>query len=136
MKSKLFISFVFSFLTVMGIQAQDNENIKKETTVKKVTVKDTDIETVVNKEVKETTSKLEVEGSEATNQESKEVLVKDTKVKSMEVVEKKENFENKVNLEKSKLHKADSVDSLQLVVPMKHSKKKNVEIEKDDGGGN
>ncbi len=136
MKSKIFIAFVFSFLTVLGIQAQNNENVKKETTVKKVTVKDTDVETVVDKEVKETKSKLEVAGSEATNQESKDVLVKDTKVKSIEIEEKRENLENNANLEKSKLQKANSADSLQRVVPMKHSKNKKIEIEKDEGGGN
>lgn len=135
MKITVLITFVFSLLFVTNVEAQKNENVKKETTVKKVTVKDTNIETVVDKEVKETKSKLKVKGSKETNQDADEVIVKDQKIKTVEVIEKDENLENKAAIEKAKLEKGERVDGKQRGKPLKVSDSNNLNTKKDDGGG-
>ncbi|WP_339611246.1 hypothetical protein [uncultured Planktosalinus sp.] len=135
MKITVLITMVFSLLFVTNVEAQKNENVKKETTVKKVTVKDTNTETVVDKEVKETKSKLKVKGSKETNQDADEVIVKDQKIKTVEVIEKDENLKNKAAIEKAKLEKGERVDGKQRGKPLKVSDSKNVNTKNDDGGG-
>lgn len=59
-------------LMPFAINAQNNENKKTETTVEKVTIKDTDVETVTKTNVDTEKSVLKVEGTNETNQSSHE----------------------------------------------------------------
>lgn len=118
MKRVEILTLIFAIFTFIGLQGQVNENVKKETTVKKVTIKDTNIETVVDKEVKEIKSIIKVEGTDETNQNSEEVIVSDEKNFSVEVKEKEINVENQKQLEKLKNEEIKRIDGQQRGIPI------------------
>ena len=95
MKNVFILAFVFGFLFSTSAFAQNIENVKKETTVKKVTVKDTDVQTVIEKDVKEEVSVVKVEGTDKVNQKSEDVVVKEVKTQTVDVVTEGTNKENK-----------------------------------------
>jgi hypothetical protein len=119
MKRIVITSLVLALFSFTGIQAQVNENVKKETTVKKVTVKDTNVETIVDKEVEEKRSVIQVEGTTATNQNSEEVIVTDKLSKSVKVEEKGVNVENEKDLDKLRKEEVKRIDGQQRGVPIK-----------------
>ncbi|MEX0996040.1 MAG: hypothetical protein WDZ45_03200 [Flavobacteriaceae bacterium] len=140
MKRTAIVTLIFALFSFIGLQAQVNENVKKETTVKKVTVKDTNVETVVDKEVEETKSVLKVEGTEDTNQNSEEVIVSDEKNYTIEVIEKEVNLENQKDLEKLKKEENKRIDGQQRGVPIQTdadsiAKPKVSSKTKKEGGG-
>lgn len=108
----------FMLFTFAGLQSQVNENIKKETTVKKVTVKDTNIETVIDKEISKSKSVINVEGTNEMNQESNEIKVSDETKHTIVVKEKVLNVENQNQLEKLKKEETKQIDGQQRGVPV------------------
>ncbi len=73
------------------LSAQNNENKKKETTVEKVTVVGTDVETVSKTDVDTEKSIVKVEGTEETNQSSREEKVVDQKTTKIDVDKKRDD---------------------------------------------
>lgn len=141
MKYTKILTFVLALFAFAGLQAQENENVKKETTVKKVTVKDANVETVIGKEVKLTKSVINVEGNSDTNQNSEEVIVKDEKKQSVELGEKKLNIENQKDLEKLKKEENKMIDGQQRGEPIEAEKEVKAKSKltvksKKEGGGN
>jgi|GEM_PF-4963436 len=118
MKSNTIVGLIFALFSFIGLQAQVNENVKKETTVKKVTVKDTNVETIIDKEVEETKSIISVEGTSETNQDSEEVIVSDKKNHKVELVEKEVNLENQNKLDELKKEENKRIDGQQRGVPI------------------
>jgi hypothetical protein len=102
MKKVPILAVVFSLIFSFTAFSQNIENVQKETTVKKVTVKDTDVKTIVEKEVSEEVATLTVEGTEKVNQSSEAVVIKDAESKSVDVVDGGVNIENQAKLEKQK----------------------------------
>ncbi|MCR9182755.1 MAG: hypothetical protein NXH73_07500 [Flavobacteriaceae bacterium] len=140
MKRTTLVTIIIALFSLVGLQAQVNENVKKETTVKKVTVKDTNVETLIDKEVKETKSVIKVEGTDKTNQNSEEVIVSDEKKMSVELVEKELNLENQKELDRLKKEETKRIDGQQRGVPVKTDedtieKPKMSTKSKKDGGG-
>ncbi len=144
MRHTALVTLFFALFSLVGLQAQVNENIKKETTVKKTTVKDTNVETVIDKEVKQTKSVIKVEGTEDTNQNSEEVIVSDEKNHTVEVIEKEVNIENEKALEELKKEQVERIDGQQRGIPVQtdadviekpkpSNKTKKVEVKTIDG---
>lgn len=122
MKNTAILLMLISFLFSFNSYSQNIENKKKETIEKKVTVKDTNVETIVEKEVDEEVNVVEVEGTNKTNQASEEKTKKDQKIKVVEVVEKGKNEENQKQLEKMKKEEAERIDGQQRGVPVQTKK--------------
>lgn len=118
MKNVFILAFVFGFLFSTSAFAQNIENVKKETTVKKVTVKDTDVQTVIEKDVKEEVSVVKVEGTDKVNQKSEDVVVKEVKTQTVDVVTEGTNKENKAKLETKKNKEYERVDGQQRGAPV------------------
>lgn len=78
-------------LLPFAISAQNNENKKKETTVEKVTVVGTDVETISKTDVDTEKSVVKVEGTTETNQSSREEKVVDDKVTKVDVDKKRDD---------------------------------------------
>jgi len=139
MKKILILAVVFGLTFSSTAFSQNNENIKKETTVKKVTVKDTGVKTIVEKDVKEEVSVVKVEGTEKTNQDSEVQVVKDVKTTSVNVVDEGVNLENQAKLEKEKKKEYERIDGQQRGVPIQTSDDvqakplKKEKSKKDDG---
>jgi hypothetical protein len=72
-------------LLPFAISAQNNENKKQETTVEKVTVVGTDVETISKTDVDTEKSVIKVEGTTETNQNSREEKLVDEKTSSVDV---------------------------------------------------
>lgn len=118
MKKVSLLAVVFGLMFSTTAFAQNIENVKKETTVKKVTVKDTDVSTVVEKDIKEEVTAVKVEGSDKTNQTSENVIVRDTKTQTVDVVSEGVNKENQAKLEAKKKEEASRIDGQQRGVPI------------------
>jgi predicted metal-dependent peptidase len=118
MKKVPIIAIVFGLIFSTTVFAQNIENVKKETTVKTVTVKDTDVQTVVEKDVEEKVSVIKVEGTDKINQASEDQVIKEVKTKSLDVVEEGENKENQKRLDKMKKEEAKRIDGQQRGVPV------------------
>ena len=118
MKRIVILILTFCIFALTGMYAQVNENVKKETTIKKVTIKDTNIEKIVDKEVEEIKSVIKVDGTDETNQNSEEVIVSDEKNFSVEVKEREINVENQKQLEKLKNEATKRIDGQQRGVPI------------------
>lgn len=137
MKYTLILALVVSMASISEIQAQINENVKEETTVEKVTIKDTNVETIVNKEIDSEKSVIKVEGTDKINQESKVEVVTDQVSKSIDVENKHLNTENEKDLKKMKKEEYKRVDGQQRVVPVlskDQNENKKSTPKKDDGG--
>jgi|SRR5690606_38225854 len=119
MKTISFYTLIFGLLFSTATFSQINENVQKETTVKKVTIKDTNVQTIVEEEVDESVEVVEVEGTSETNQKSDEKTVKNQKVKVVDVIDEGENEENQKNLEKVKKDDAKRMEAQQQEVPSK-----------------
>src|SRR5690606_13827799 len=113
MKKISIYTLVFGLLFSTAAFSQINENVQKETTVKKVTIKDTNVQTIVEKEVDESVEVVEVEGTNETNQKSDEKTVKNQKLKVVDVIDEGENEENQKNLEKVKKEEAKKMEAQQ-----------------------
>ncbi len=140
MKHIVISTLVICLFAITGMQAQVNENVKKETTVKKVTVKDANVETIVDEEVDEKKSVIKVEGTDETNQKSEEVVVTDQVSKSVKVEEKSVNIENEEELKKLKKKEEEykRVDGQQRGVPVSSDDEPQPQLKtksKKDGGG-
>lgn len=118
MKRIVITTLVIGLFSFAGLQAQINENVKKETTLKKVTVKDTNVETIVDKEVDEKRSVIKVEGTDETNQNSEELIISGEKNYSVEVIDKELNVENQKDLDKLKKEENERIDGQQRGVPI------------------
>lgn len=118
MKRIVILTLSFCIFALTGIYAQVNENVTKETTVKKATIKDTNVETIVNQEVDEKKSVIKVEGTDKTNQESKEEVISDEVSKSVSVEAKTVNTENEKDLKKLKEEEYKRIDGQQRGVPL------------------
>lgn len=111
MKKISIYTLIFGLLFSTAAFSQINENVQKETTVKKVTVKDTNVQTIIEKEVDESVETVEVEGSNETNQKSEGKNVKNKKVKVVDVIEEGENKENQKSLDQVKKEEAKRMDT-------------------------
>lgn len=117
MKKISILAVAFGLIFSTTVFAQNIENVKKETTVKKVTVKDTGVKTVVEKDIDEEVSVTKVEGTEKINQTSKEEVIKDVKTKSLDVVDEGVNVENQAKLEKEKKKEYERINAQQRGEP-------------------
>ncbi len=144
MKRIVITTLVIGLFSFAGLHAQINENVKKETTLKKVTVKDTNVETIVDKEVDVKRSVIKVEGTDETNQNSEEVIISDEKNYSVELIEKELNAENQKDLDRLKKEEIIRIDGQQRGVPIQTdadtlekprvlSKSEKVEVKMIDG---
>ncbi len=118
MKRILMITLTIGFLVfTSNMQAQVNENKEKETTTTKVVVKGTDVETVVAEEVTEKRSVIQVEGTDKTNQDSSERIIKAGTETNILVEDKKLNVDNQLHLERERAKNA-SIDGVQRGTPV------------------
>ncbi len=118
MKRILIITFTFGLLTfTSNMHAQVNQNKEKETVTTKVVVKGTDVETVVAEEVSEKRSVIQVEGTDKTNQNSSERVIKSGKETNIIVDDKKINVDNQLQLERERANNA-SIDGVQRGAPI------------------
>lgn len=119
MKNTSMLAVAIGLLFSAGAFAQNIENVTKETTVKKVTVKDTDVKTEVQTDVKKEVSTLSVEGSDSVNQATETIVLEDAKTRSVEVIKEGANLENQARLEKQKKEQYERVDGQQRGIPIK-----------------
>ncbi|MFC7357291.1 hypothetical protein ACFQO1_06305 [Jejudonia soesokkakensis] len=78
---KIVITCLASVLVMMGVHAQENKTVEKETTVKKVRVSDTKVETKVVAETETESGVIKVEGTSKQDQGSQEIKMKDKDIK-------------------------------------------------------
>lgn len=104
---KLVLMCAASALMIVGVHAQENKTVEKETTVKKVRVSDTKVETKVVAETETESGVIKVEGTSKQDQESQEIKMKDKDIKvlsddvsidernrmKMEAIKKKQQME-------------------------------------------
>ncbi len=107
---KLLSLIVLSMCFISISNAQENQTVIKETTVKKTVTKGPEIETVIEEKVEEKKGVITVEGSDKMNQEYEEKVIKneETIIRNEDV---ELNTENQLDVEKIKLDQEREIEN-------------------------
>ncbi|PIV50254.1 MAG: hypothetical protein COS19_04585 [Flavobacteriaceae bacterium CG02_land_8_20_14_3_00_34_13] len=117
MKHLIIISLAFGMASFTTLHAQENKNIEKETTTTKVIVKGTEVETVVAQEVSEKKSIIEVDGTNQTNQDSSEKVIKSGTETNIQIEDPTVNVINQAQLDQMKKEGNPTIDGVQRGAP-------------------